>query len=189
MSPLMQKSVGLMTLVLSAALWTGCATNLSKPASAPQPTKVKLSTYSNAVLLPVTIAPAFSQSSANQKAGRKINELTINQMKMIFPNLVVAEGGAPADAKEKKMLVIEPLIEEIKFIGGAARFWAGAMAGSSAVLMKVTYTDAATGEVIAAPQFYQQANAMGGGYSIGGTDNAMLSQIVQDVALYSKMNY
>ena len=78
--------------------------------------------------------------------------------------------------------------KEIKFIGGFARFMVGGMAGSSAVLMKVTFLNSETGKVVAEPEFYRAANGMGGGYSMGATDNLMLDQIAQDIALYAKMN-
>ena len=89
---------------------------------------------------------------------------------------------------ETRTLVIRPPIKEIKFIGGAARFWVGPMAGSSAVLMEVSFVDKETGDVIAAPQFYRVANAWGGGMSMGGADNMMLSQVVQDIVIYTTSN-
>jgi hypothetical protein len=40
----------------------------------------------------------------------------------------------------------------LKFVGGGKRFVAGAMAGSSAVVIRMRLTDVATGEVIADPE-------------------------------------
>lgn len=132
---------------------------------------------------PATISPAFASAEANQKAARKINENLFNEMRMVLPDLKDASGDPGAGT-----LVIEPVIEEIKFIGGFARFMVGAMAGSSAVLMKVTYTDAGTGKVIAEPEFYRAANAMAGGYSMGSSDNMMLTEIARDIANYTRLN-
>jgi len=58
------------------------------------------------------------------------------------------------------------------------------MAGSSAVLMQVTFRDGNTGEIIADPEFYRAANAYAGGWSMGATDNLMLDDITKDVAGY-----
>ena len=77
----------------------------------------------------------------------------------------------------------------MKFVSGKARFWGGAFAGGTAVLMTVKLSDAATGEVIAEPEFYQHANAMGAAYSFGGTDKAMLGRTAELMANYLKANY
>lgn len=69
------------------------------------------------------------------------------------------------------------------------RFWAGAFAGSSAVVMQVNFKDAETGNTIAAPTFYQHASAMGGAFSIGGTDNTMLYRIAEIINDYVMRNY
>ena len=189
MKSMQSRGLGLVGVaVLAGLLGTGCATNIRKPAMAPAPTEVKLSTFKQYILKPVAIAPAFSASSANQKACRKIETELFAQLSMALPGLEKAEADGAAAPKGKRVLVIEPVIEEIKFIGGFARFMVGGMAGSSAVLMKVTFLNSETGKVVAEPEFYRAANGMGGGYSIGATDNLMLDQIAQDIALYAKMN-
>ncbi len=176
------KTIVLVTGIIMAGLMQGCATNLSKPAAAPQPASVRLGTFANVELQPVTIAEPFSAAGANQKAARKINELLMNQMAYVFPGLNAAEK------KNGGTLVIKPLIKEIKFIGGAARFWVGAMAGSSAVLMEVTYLEKETGAVVARGEFYDQASAYAGGYNMGATDNLMLNNIVSQIVNYSSAN-
>ncbi|MBI4682722.1 MAG: hypothetical protein HY757_06440 [Nitrospirae bacterium] len=169
--------------VLAMIFTQGCATKMSKPSSAPQPAKVKFSEFNAVEMKHIEISPEYASSDANQKAAKKINEHLDNKMRMVFSGL---NNGKEQSAG--RTLLIEPYIKEIKFISGGARFWVGAMAGSSAVLMKVTFTDKATGEVIAEPEFYRDANAMGGAYSMGSTDNLMLELVAQDVANYSISN-
>src|SRR5690606_35710420 len=105
---------------------------------------------------------------------------------MALPSLKRVDGEFSQG--EARTLQIEPYIKEIKFIGGAARFWAGAMAGSSAVLMGVTYRDSKTGEVIAAPEFLRVGNAYAGAWSMGASDNQMLETVAMDVVHYSTAN-
>ena len=114
---------------------------------------------------------------------RKIDEQLFDKMRLVFPGLMDAQGRS-----DGRTLLVEPYVKQIKFIGGAARFWVGAWAGSSAVLMKVTYTDRSTGEVLAETEFYRASNAMGGAYSMGATDNQMLEAVAQDIANYSLAN-
>jgi hypothetical protein len=165
----------------------GCVTTITGPAGPPQPAREKLGRFDAYELTPATIAPAYASSSANQKAKRKIDEELSGKMRMVFNNLQVVEPGAPAKAEEKT-LRIEPAIKEIKFIGGMARFWVGPMAGSSAVYMQVLYRDMSTGEIIAQPEFYQKGGAWGGSWTIGATDNLMLSRIADDICNYASLN-
>ena len=175
--------IGALFVLLAFTLAQGCATKLTKPAVPPQPTTVKLSTFETVTMKKVEIAPEFASAGANQKAARKINEVLVYNMRMVFPNLREASGEDVQTG-----LLIEPLIQEIKFIGGAARFWVGAMAGSSAVLIKVSFRDASTGELIGEPQFYRAANAYTGGWSMGSTDNRMLEDIAKDIVNYATLN-
>jgi hypothetical protein len=88
-----------------------------------------------------------------------------------------------------RTLVIKPVISEVKFISGGKRFWAGALAGSSAVILDVTFTEKETGKLIAKPTFYARAAAMGGAWSIGSTDNVMLVRIAGRLTDYLAANY
>lgn len=178
----MKKLVYLTLGILAVVLLQGCATNLTKPTGTPQPASVPLATYDHVELLSAPILVPFDASSANQKAARKINELLNAQLRSVFPAL------NSTDKKPGKTLVIKPVIKEIKFIGGAARFWAGAMAGSSAVLMEVTYLDQSTGAVIAKGDFYDQASAAAGSFNMGVSDNRMLNNIVTQIVDYTKAN-
>jgi hypothetical protein len=103
---------------------------------------------------------------------------------MIFPNCKRIEQGDDFSRTTKRTLQITPHIKEIKFISGGARFWVGAMAGSSAVLMQATLRDSSNGEIIADPEFYRSAM----GAFIGIADNKMLGEIAQDVVNYCSYN-
>lgn len=159
----------------------GCATNIARPSQAPRPAKEKFGNFENVILKDVSIAPAYASSGANKKAAKKINELLKQRMNVILPNI-------NSGKKDGRTLVIDPQIKEIKFIGGAARFCVGALAGSSAVLMEVTYLDQETGTVLARPEFYSQAAAMAGNWSVGATDNLMLDRIVNRIGDYTSAN-
>ncbi len=172
----------LVPVVVLAMLWQGCATNLSRPAGHPQPATVRLGTFDNVDLEPVGISPEFAASSANQRAAKKINEHLHTQMAQVFPAVNSHEK------QDGTTLVMKPLVKEIKFIGGAARFWLGAMAGSSAVLMEVVYMDKDSGEVVASPEFYDQASAFAGARNMGATDNLMLNSVVTQIINYTTAN-
>lgn len=86
-------------------------------------------------------------------------------------------------------LVFEPKVVTLRFISGGKRFWAGALAGDSRVMLSVKITEQPSGRVLGEPQFYQQSNAMAGAWSFGAHDNTMLSRVVELVAGYCKANF
>jgi len=168
---------------ISVLLLQGCATHMTRPAGPPQPPQVKFGTFPNVEVQPVVMAPDYSDQKANIKAAKKIDENIVVQMKSIFPQM------NSATKKPGKTLVVKPLIKEIKFISGNARFWVGPFAGSSAVLMEVSYIDKDTGTVIASPEFFTSSSAMGGGFSIGASDNVMLTRTAVQIGDYTRANY
>ncbi len=177
-----------LTSILVLFFTQGCATHINKPAAAPQPAKMKFGEFSKFELAPVSISPKFASQPANKKAAKKIEENIFACMSMCLTDLKKVEEKSTLVNSDTSALLLQPTIEEIKFIGGAARFWVGPMAGSSAVLMKMTYKNKKTGEIIAEPEFYRSANAFGGGFSMGATDNMMLNSIAQDICNYTSNN-
>ncbi len=173
---------------LLAFFLLGCATNIRKPAGPPQPATKNFSTFETVEMAHVTIEPPFDKSGANKKAAKKIDENLFVSMRNVFPGLIETSTTSSTSGSPGETLLIIPVIEEIKFIGGAARFWVGAMAGSSAVLMQVTYKDKATGDILADPEFYDSAGAYSGRWSYGATDNLMLDKIVQQIVTYTTAN-
>lgn len=189
--------------VLAAVTLATARTDVRRPKTEPQPPKVKFSEFAKVELKAVEIAPEFVRHKANQKAAAKIGVELALRMREKVPYLVAPpEMDNPKEKKSKKKkgaeeapaaapppegartLVIEPYVEQIKFISGGARYWAGALAGNSAVLIKATFRDKATGEVVAEPEFYDDANAYQGAWSIGAADNMMLVRVAEDIAEY-----
>lgn len=175
-------SVSRRVLLASAALLAiaACSTEIYAPAAQNPPPTEPFNAFGQFQLKPVTLNPDLAEHGYNQSATTAINNNLQPTLGILLDSWNKGSG---------RMLVVAPYIEDIKFIGGAARFWAGAMAGSSAVVMRVTYTDDATGAVIANPVFYQHANAMGGAWSFGATDNAMLKRMADLVTEYTRKNY
>jgi len=179
------------TFIISSALIallfsSACATKIKSTVQTNPPPSEAFSGFTAFELKPATLAPAFATQDPNKKALAKIQENISATMDPVLSgwNQAGAAKGGPA-----RTLVIEPVVTEIKFVGGAARFWAGPMAGSSAVIMNAKITEKETGKVIASPEFYAKANAWGGSMTIGATDNMMLPNIAQRLTNYLMTNY
>jgi hypothetical protein len=172
-------------IVLALAV-ASCATRYINPTTVQNPPPAEtFSAFGQFELKPVSLAPAYSGDNANQRAAARIQD---HFNRRVSP---VIEGWnrATPQGQSVRILLIEPRIEHIKFIGGAARFWVGPIPGSSAVIMKVKYSDKASGKLISEPEFFQRAAAWSGAFTVGGQDNAMLGRVVTLVADYTNGNY
>lgn len=143
----------------------------------------KLQGYAGYELKPVTLAPDLAGKKNVDKVVAKVEE---NIQQSVAP--IVKEWNSSAAAGKGK-LIIEPAIVSIHKPSGANRFFAGAMAGGSHILMKVKITEESSGKVIAEPEFYRRANAMVGAWTMGAHDNAMLQKIAGLLANYMTANY
>jgi hypothetical protein len=149
------------------------------------PPSTALQAFDHFELAPFDMVAPYAGQDVNEEAKTR---LQTNLDERLPP--VLAEWNAkPARGTPPRVLKIEPTIRHVKFISGKARFWAGPFAGGTAVLVTVKLSDAATGEVIAEPEFYQHANAMGAAFSYGATDKAMLIRTTDMITEYVKANY
>lgn len=149
------------------------------------PPKAALNTFDRFEISPITMGPPYAGQGANEAARTR---LQTNLDERVPPLLAEWNAAAPKNTPPR-VLKIEPAIQHVKFISGKVRFFTGALAGGTAALLTVKLTDAATGEVIAEPEFYQHANAFGAAWSFGATDKVMLIRITDLIASYLKANY
>ena len=125
-------------------------------------------------------------------AGQKTNEAARTMLQADLDELLkplLAEWNAKPAGDAPRTLRIEPVVRYIRFITGGRRFFGGAFAGGSAIMVSLKITDAATGDTIAEPDFYQHANAMGAAWSFGATDKTMLIRISNMITEYVRANY
>lgn len=145
-----------------------------KPAggSNPPPSEA-LAAFDRYELKSVTLAAEYAGHDANKAALASFQ----GNLDERVGAWVRERNAQPAKHEPVRTLVIEPSIEKIRFISGGARFWAGAMAGSSRVLVRMKLVDQATGAVVAEPEFYQHAKGMAGAWTFGAADKSMLIRV------------
>lgn len=167
-------------LLLVLFFTNGCATNITKPRKVNEPATIKFSTFDNVVMKYSTISGERNQAGITQKKTiRTIDENLSSCMRVIFPNLRVTKDNSASGADT---LIITPQIKGIRFISRATRFWAGPLAGKSAVSMQVTFTDD-LGKVLAKPEFYSSAAAR-----IDAADQRILKEVADDICGYALFN-
>ena len=149
------------------------------------PPSVALDSFDRFEIAPIEMVAPYAGQPANEQAKQRLQANLDERV----PPVLAQWNATSAKNQPPRTLKIEPTIRHVKFVSGKARFWAGALAGGTAVLMTVKLSDAASGEVIAEPEFYQHANAMGAAYSFGATDKAMLIRVTDLVTSYLQANH
>jgi len=173
-------------LVVFTLMLFGCATQVTESPSPVTPSKTRFAEFNRVVLVRAAIAPAYAGHEANIKAVNKIDEVLVGRVNAILDNVEVVTAEQLKSLKlNDKTLVIKPLVKQVKFIGGAARFWAGAMAGSSVVVMDVAF-ERGNGQQLSNPGFMRKAGAYSDAFGVA--SNRMLNDVAEDVANYIMAN-
>ncbi|MDB5854492.1 MAG: hypothetical protein JWR22_2533 [Herminiimonas sp.] len=168
-------------IVLTAA----CTTNVKKPtADQNPPPSEAFSKFGRFELKPINTVEGCDKQHGADVALRAIQDRMTDRLGGVIATW--NKKSAPAGSRK---LIVEPICSDAKLVGTSARIWGGAFAGSSAIVLKVRYVDAATGKTIAEPVFYQRASAMGAAWTFGATDRDMLKRIVDLVTDYAVGNY
>jgi hypothetical protein len=171
---------------LAIALIAGCATQVKTPTAADNPPPAEaFSKFSSFELKPINVTESCDKQHGGDVALKSIQE----KLDVKLGGMVKSWNAAKKTGAASRKLIIEPVCSDVKLVGTAARIWGGALAGSSAVVMKVRFTDAGSGKQVAEPVFYQRANAMGAAYSFGATDRNMLDRLVDLISSYTVTNY
>jgi hypothetical protein len=172
--------------IASTALFAGCATHVKTPETERNPAPAEaFSKFNSFELLPINSGEACVKQHGADVALQQMQE----QLTVRLGSVVTNWNAAHTKTAKPRKLVIEPVCSDAKLVGTQARIWGGALAGSSAVVIKVRYVDASTRKVIAEPVFYQRANAMGAAWSFGATDRSMVTRLVDLITDYTTKNY
>ncbi|MCA1855377.1 hypothetical protein LE190_05490 [Massilia oculi] len=166
------------SVALTLPLMTACATRIkASDAQNPAPREA-FSAYGRIVLKPVSFAPG-----QNGDAGA-LAKIAGNLEKNLHEPM--QQWNRARD--NGRTLTIEPVVEQMSFKSSTKRVLLGPLAGSSGVLMRVTFRDQA-GNIIARPEFFQRANAMSGAFTLGVQDNLMLTRVTKLASDYIIANY
>lgn len=166
-------------------LLAGCATTVRTPTMAnnPKPTEA-FSAFTSFELKSIdTSTDCIKQSGADVAMAGVQARLNTHLVPL------VAEWNRKGAGASGRKLLIQPVCSDAKLVGTAKRIFTGALSGSSAIVMKMRYTDAASGKAVAEPVFYQRASAMGAAYSFGATDRTLLNRITSLMVDYTRNNY
>jgi len=166
------------TVLAALPLVQGCATRIKASTSHNPAPSTAFSAYGRFDVKPVVFKPGYRGDMT------ALAKISANFEKDMAPSL--AYWNSRPD--NGRTLTVEPVVEELSFKNTTKRVLFGPLAGSSGVLMRVTFRDN-TGKIVAAPEFFQRSNAMSGGFTLGVNDNMMLTRVAKLASSYTINNY
>ncbi|GLS27852.1 hypothetical protein [Marinibactrum halimedae] len=143
--------------------------------------KESFSAFGKFQLEAATLSEGYNDVAQHNGATRN---LTINLDNTLMPQLAQWQRHSNSD----RALVIRPNVERIKFIGNAARVMIGGHAGESWMTVRVSFVDAATGDLVAEPLLYRKAG-QASRYIGAKLDYKMVEDMAQDIKQYMMNNY
>ena len=178
-------------LVFFIALLTACAADPEKvqavadveSAKLDRPTR-PLSSFSAFELNPMVFSVAIKEEEGKLEEAQEFEQ---NLNDKLLP--LLESWNAASNQGSSGALSIETELTGLRIVSGGARFWAGAFAGDSFIDMDLRLVDKGTGEEIANVRIQRNAGAMGGGWSIGKTDQNLDEYIVTIIYDYLSDNY
>ena len=180
-----RRRLAFLSVAVAAALLGGCVTHITTDITQNPPPAEKFAGFTRFELAKVALVAPYAGHEANESALVKIQE----NVSLKTDPLLQGWNAAGATVTPVRTLVITPVVTEIKFIRVGIRILAGALPGSSAVILRATITEKETGQAIASPLFFARAAAMGGRWTFGVTDNLMLTRVADRFTDYLAANY
>jgi hypothetical protein len=147
------------------------------------PSTTALGQYANIEIAPVTMTSSNADSKAGKRARRSIDGELRNSLPALYQEWK-SKGNVPT----KSTLLVKADVPQIKIVPPGARFWGGAFAGRSNIIIKVTLIDKETNQVIATPEFYRHSNAFAAAWSGGAADRDIVQRAVDLVLDYFESN-
>lgn len=174
----MKKSVKalsyLSALLLLGTMLIGCSATQQSvrdeaPAQASQESQKLEKKYSRVLLKDFEVPAQIASDYPDAALVCKVNAVAKLGQKKLFAEV----GQADDKTYGQDTLVVRTKIEDMRLVSGAARFWAGAFAGSSNMTLDVELVDGGTGSVVGKQQLSSANNAFAAAW-VGGSSDASL---------------
>ena len=123
--------------------------------------------YHNVIIHPYTVDKSVDEPGT---AAADCYQATLDYLARtnIFSSVKQTTGAAP----DLDTLVVDADVQSLRIVGGAARFWAGAFAGSSQMTLEVVARDSG-GATVGQRAVSNSNNAVGASWSFGASDRGL----------------
>jgi len=138
--------------------------------------------YKNVYVFNFTVSPKGVEEKEPGSILADSRSNCINEMikSELFENV---KYGSAVEAPNSGLLV-QGEVTKLRIVGGAARFWIGAMAGKSNMTVRVKLVDASTGSIVAENDIIEDTNPYAGAWSMGASDSSLPATVGRLIAQY-----
>jgi len=168
-------------VLLVLLLLVSCGGKQSQPEQAAAPVKKLDMKYDTLLFSSFTATPEIAKDYPQAATELQHSVMTALQMANSFKQVGTIAEGVPAS---EKTLLIKANITDMRIVGGAARFWGGAMAGSSGLEMDLQLIDGASDRIIRNEKLSSWNNPFGAAWTGGSTDNSLVADMGKITAQY-----
>lgn len=142
----------------------------------------QFSTFGNFELKEVSLAEALQADPKKVQVATTAGAVISGRLNLLLDQWKQKSSG-------DRTLIITPTLTQFQIVSKGARFWAGAFAGDSNARLEVTITDKATGQTVASPFFFQNANAFASAWTFGSHDQSIPERLAVLFEKYMVDNY
>lgn len=162
--------------------FTGCASNQSGQQDAANKAVVPLDKpYTRLLVSEIEASPELKSTYDQQL--KTYQSTLIASLKNTNKFNDVQENYVP-DSVVNGALIVKPLLKDMRIAGGAARFFAGAMAGSSYMYIELSLIDSGNQAVLRKEELSSANNPFAAAWTSGATDQSLPSDMAEITAKY-----
>jgi hypothetical protein len=174
-------AVVVLTLLFLIIACGGQQTKSDNQAAAQQPDPPLAKSYRNIIVGEISSTPEIKKDYPEALNECKASLMSALLMQNKFKSVTPARKGTKYPSAS---LLVKTSVSDIHIVHGAARFWAGAFAGSSYMNLKLKLTDGATGKVVREKEITSANNAWAAAWVGGSSDHTLPADMGKIVAGY-----
>lgn len=152
------------------------------------PSKIRFRSYGAVELKAAGLAPGLQTRRDADEYARRTDAALKHDLERLLRNVDVVPRDVSVARTPGATLQILPQIEQASLVSSMKRGWLTWGAGDVELVIRVTYLDGKTGEVLAEPVFRRVGNNFWGSWSNGQADDETEGLIVADIIRYTGDN-
>jgi hypothetical protein len=132
----------------------------------------------------IVVAPFGASDEVKESYPEALDESHSALMAALIKQERFQQVGKALNGSPDGCLIVQTEVPEMRIVSGAARFWGGAFAGSSNMVMNVKLVDAKTQSVVREKRLESGNNAFAAAWTYGSSDRSLPTDMGNIVATY-----
>jgi hypothetical protein len=182
--------------LLPALLVAGCASKSGGTAAAPSrpaplvqlPAKTPLRQFPHAQLKGVEFDESLKGAERTAEFAKQLDLALLHTLRPLLGSLTAVPAGGDFPPTAEGTLQISPRIEKARLVSPAEREWLTWAAGDTEIVVRVSYRESGSGDLVAEALFYRKAGWFEDSWAGGVKDLEARENIVRDIAAYTRAN-